>query len=510
MVRLNGFDTTWATRSAAALVLAASMAAVSVSEADAQRRSERRTEEQSEQDAAERVFSTEIGTIVLEAQEFQAVDQFQASIEALNRALGRPTINPYERSVALQMRGRAYYELEQVQRAIQDWEASINTGALLVEETVNLRINIGQLYITEGDYTRGIQSLEQAVRDGGEDILNVRLMRMLAQAYAQAERYRDGLSWAQRFWRELPSAERRRGDYSLMLFYYQQLEMIPEQLELYEQMVVRWPTEKNNWRSYAATLARVGRERDAFEVNKIMYLNGMLTESREIVAVAQYYSFYEYPYRGAAILERELNAGRVERTQQNLQLLSNMWRQAREWERALPVLRQVAQLSGTGEDYLKLGEALSLRRRLDEAESALQEALNRGGLNRPGQAWTLLGNVRYDLGRRDSAIAAFREGARYPYSRRTANGWITFIESQQRAERDRVRIRERVRRDECRFTVEDLRETATLIGEVDETGRVIVEVPDRCSDLYNQYGEDLSLIATAAPEPAGDGDDDAG
>jgi tetratricopeptide (TPR) repeat protein len=189
-----------------------------------------------------------------------------------------------------------------------------------------------------------------------------------------------------------------------------------------------------------------------------------------------------------------------------------MWRQAREWERAIPVLRQLAQLSGSGDDFLKLAEAQYQLRELAEAEDAFQEALNRGGLDRPGNAWTLLGNVRQELGRTDAALAAFREGARYPYSRRTANGWITFINNQRSAAADRVRIRERVRQDECRFAIEDLRETATLLGDVDEDGRIVVDVPDNCSDLYNRYGELIDRnVAEGDEAPAEDGgESDAG
>ena len=331
--------------------------------------------------------------------------------------------------------------------------------------------------------------------------------RMLAQAYGQAERYREGLPWAERFWELQPAAQRQRGDYSLMLFYYQQLDDIPNQFNIIEQMVARWPGEKNNWRSYASLLAQTDREQDAFEANKIMYINGMLTESREIVALSQYYSFFEYPYRGAVILERELNAGVVERTRNNLQLLANMWRQAREWERAIPVLRQLAQLTGDGDDFLKLAEALYQRNQLAEAEDAFQEALNRGGLDRPGDAWTLLGTVRQELQRDDAALAAFREGARYPYSRRTANGWITFINNRRAAAADRVRIRENVRRDECRFAVEDLMDTAVLLGDVDENGRLTVDVPDNCRDLYNQYGEQLGQAVAEGDEAAAEESD---
>lgn len=502
MIRFNGFDTSGLLRSVATLALAAAMTTVVLADADAQRRNR---DQEEENDGADRTFTARVGEIVLEAQEQQSNDQFTASIETLNRALAISDINPYERSICLQLRGRAYYETERTSQAIQDWQGAIATGAMLPEEIVNLRINIGQLLIANGQYNEGIRSLEQAVEMGGESAVNVGVARMLAQAYGQAERYREGLRWAERFWELRPASERTRGDYSLMLFYYQQLDDVPNQFRIIEGMVARWPTEKNNWRSYASLLAQTGREEDAFEANKIMYINGMLTESREIVAVAQYYSYYEYPYRGAVILERELNAGAVERTRDNLQLLSNMWRQAREWERAIPVLRQLAQMTGDGDDYLKLAEALYQRRELAEAEDAFQEALNRGGIDRPGTAWTLLGNVRQELGRTDSALAAFREGARYPYSRSTANGWITFITNQRAAAADRVRIRERVRLDECRFAIEDLRETATLLGDVDENGRIVIDVPNNCNDLYNRYGERLNQDVAEGDEAPAEG-----
>jgi len=504
MIRFSGFDLTGVTRKLAMLAMAVSLTGGVFATADAQRR-ERRSDEQSDQNAADRVFSAAIGEIVQEALAQQEAEQYAASITTLNRALATSSINPYERAVSLQLRGRAYYDTDRVSQAIQDWEAAIATGAMLPSEIIGFRINIGQLYITIDDYARGIASLERAVADGGTEIVNAPLARMLAQAYGQAERYREGLSWANRFWAMLPAGDRQRGDYSLMLFYYQQLDMVPQQMGIVEEMVQRWPAEKTNWRSYASLLAQVGREEDAFEANKIMYINGMFTESREIEALAQYYSFFEYPYRGAIILEREMNAGVVDRNQRNLTLLSNMWRQAREWERAIPVLRQVAQLSGDGNDYLKLAEALFQERQLSEAESAFEDALNRGGLDRPGTAWTLLGNVRLELDRRQSALAAFQEGTRYPYSRRTASGYITYINSVIRAESDRVRIRERVRRDECEFGVGDQLNTARLLGTMDENGRIIITVPPRCTDLYNEFGEAIAQVAAA--EPAAEGDE---
>jgi tetratricopeptide (TPR) repeat protein len=471
---------------AGVLAMASTLAVITATDADAQRR---RNNQEEENDPADRTFTARIGEIVLEAQNQQAEELFQESIATLNRALAMEP-NPYERSVMLQMRGRAHYEQERLQSAIDDWLGAISAGGMISEEIANLRINIGQLLIAEEQYARGIAVLEEALADPNVE-LTPRLAKMLAQAYGQAERYPEGLRYAEFAFNNTAYADRVRGDYQLSLFYYQQLERLPDQLRLIEEMVGRWPQEKNNWTTYASLLAQLNREGDAFEVNKIMYVNGMLTESREIVRVAQYYSFYEYPFRGAIILERELNAGRVERTRENLNLLANMWRQSREFERAIPVLRQVAQLTGDGDDFAKLGEALYQREQRAEAIEAFEQALDRGGLNRTGTIWNLLGTARYELDRRQGALAAFAEGARYPYSRSTANGWATFIRAEMNAEREREALQARILREECRLIITPLVNGARILGDVNEQGEVVIEVPTRCVGIYDSNGNEI-------------------
>ena len=82
MIRFNGFDLSkwssshWA-KGATALVLAASMTAVFIGDADAQRsRRDRPSEEEQAENAVERVFSARIGEIVLEAQTMQGEGLF--------------------------------------------------------------------------------------------------------------------------------------------------------------------------------------------------------------------------------------------------------------------------------------------------------------------------------------------------------------------------------------------------------------------------------------------------
>lgn len=465
--------------------------------ADAQRN--RNNAQSEEEAAADRTFSAEIGEIVLRAQDLQSNGQWAESINQLDRALSRSSINTYERMISLQLRGRAYFETDRMNEAIRDWRDAIATGIMTTEETVGLRINIGQLLIASERYNEGIDEIQAAVRAGGE--LNDRLAMMLAQAYAQADRFQEGLQYAERAYNNASPRERRH--FNLVLYYYQSLDRTADQMRIIGEMAARWPAEKNIWTSYASLLAQNGREEEAFEVNKVMYINGMLTEGRELVRLAQYYSFYEVPYRGAIILEREMNAGRVERTTENVELLSNMWRQAREWDRAIPVLRQLAQMTNAGENYLKLGEALYQRGELQAATEAIEQALNRGGLRQTGNAWVLLGNIRYELNNRQGAIEAFDRGAQFGESRRTAEGWARFVREEIRFEQERPRILEQLQRDSCRFSVEDQRETSVLLGNVDEeTGRLILDLPEECTAYYNRFGDPIGDQAEQDPSGA--------
>ncbi|MEE2527022.1 hypothetical protein V0U79_11645 [Hyphobacterium sp. HN65] len=481
--------------------------AVAVPDADAQRRN--RNDDEQASNAENRTMSAAIGEPILAAQACLDEENYTCVLNTLTPLLGRE-INSYERFIILRMRGVAYYSQDNIPAAIRDFEGAINTGAGLLDENTALRTNVGQLYIITERYTEGINSLEQALREGAD--LTAGLSMLLAQAYAQADRYSGGLRYAESQYNMASPRERR--NYDMLLLYYQQLERVPDQLRLISDMVERWPGDRNIWTSLVALMARTNNESGAFEANKLMYLNGMLTDERELVRLAQYYSYFEYPYRGAVILEREMNAGRVSRTNENLEILANMWRQAREYERAIPVLQAVA-AQGDGEDYLRLAEALYNENRLAEAENAFETSINRGGLSRPGDAIALLGNVRYELDNRQGALAAFRQCTGYSYSRRTCTGWISFITNEINAETQRAELRVRVDTEECRNTVREAINLVTITGsedDFDEEGRAIINVPERCQNYFDQYGDQIGGYGfeQAAAETEEDSESDAG
>lgn len=503
MTRSEHLDPRSLIRIVGALFVAAAITISLAAPADAQRRND-----DDEQSAEGRVLSTRVGEVMLEISELQDAENYQEVIRLASNLVGTE-MTPYERSVVLRTRGNARYQMDNYAGTIQDFVAAIETGALVTDEIVSLRTNLGQLYMVEEDYREGIRQFELAVDAGAE--LSAQLSRTLAQAYVQASQetdndsetmslIRDGLPYAERFYRL--KSDKTESEYALMQFFYQQLDRPQDELRVVRDSLVDYPGARRGWQNLVALFARLGREEDAFEANKLMYLNGLFEDENELFRLVQYYSFYENPYRGASILQREINAGRIERTESNLETLANMWRQAAEFDRAVPVLEQLSQLLGDGETALRLAEAHFQLNQPVQAEAALETALSRGGLSDTGAAWELLGNVRFeqvddvfaDRAKVNEALEAFDQAARFSSSRSAANGWIRFINAQIEGRERRRLQRIQVTIDECRLTLEAERRILVLTGEVDEEGRVRISedaFPERCARYFNRFGEQI-------------------
>lgn len=503
MTRSEQFDPSFLLRGFGALFVAAAIVFSLAAPADAQRRNN-----DDEQSAEGRVLSTRVGEIILEIQELLDQERNQDVIRLANNLL-TTEMTPYEQSVVYTIRGNTRYQLDNYQGAIDDFVAAINTGALVPDQIVAFRTNLGQLYMVVENYEEGIRQFELAVAAGAE--LNAALSRTLAQAYVQASQetnneaesmrlIRSGLPYAERFYRL--KQDKIEAEYALMQFFYQELDRPEDELRVVRDSLQSFPGARRGWQNLVALFARLGREDDAFEANKLMYLNGLFEEENELFRLVQYYSYYSNPYRGASILEREMNAGRIEQTQRNLETLGNMWRQAAEFDRAIPVLERLSELMSDGETALRLAEAHFQLNQPVQAEAALETALARGGLSNTGAAWELLGNVRYeqvddvdaDRAKLNQALEAFNQAARFPGSRSSANGWIRFINAQIEGKVRRERQIEQVLIDECRLTLEAELRILVLTGEADAEGRVRITdsaFPQRCTPYFNRFGEQI-------------------
>jgi len=412
-----------------------------------------------------RQFSAAAGEKVNEALTLANSGQNQAAVNILQTTISQPDLNAYERSTIYQMLGQYSYELDRAVEAQQNFENAINAGGLLPKEIDNIRVVIAQLMIGNGQYQEGATRLENYLNSGGQQ--KPQYVDLLVNAWVQAENYSRALPWAEKWFNSASPKERKHFD--LLNFLYNNLGMQGRQADIVKQMIGRWPEDKNLWDAWASMLANGGREQEAFEVTKMLYLGGALNKESDLLKVVQYYSFYDMPYQAAEILERELNANRIARTPDKLKQLSGLFRQAREYKRAIPILESAASQSGDAKLYADLGEALYNEGSCQKSETAFKEAINRG--YDAGKSWMLIANCRYDqtnsLERlncemtdaqiaeapitkaRESAISAFGNVPSSSRENRNASKWVQFINAEKQAVERRCEFERNVERELC-------------------------------------------------------------
>ena len=413
----------------------------------------------------ERQFSAAAGEVVNETMILANEKNYEAAVSSLRDLIGKTDLNPYERSTIYQMIGQYSYELGQSEAAQKAFENALNAGGLLPTEVDNIKVVVAQLMIGNGQFREGSERLEGYLNSGGQK--KAQYVDLLVNGWIQAEDYKRALPWAET-WFDV-AAPKQRKHFDLMNFLYNNLGQPARQADIVKQMIDRWPDDKALWESWASMLANGGRERDAFEVTKIMYLKGMLTTEPELLKVVQYYSFYDMPFQAAQILELEMEASRISQAPDHLKKLSGLYRQAREYKRAIPILENAASLSGEAATFAELGEALYNDRDCRKSELAFTEAMNRG--YDAGKSWMLIASCRYDAAveldrlncgmsdkemsdapitrARISAIEAFENVPKRSAEYGNAQTWMQFIETEKQAVKLRCDFEGKVKKDEC-------------------------------------------------------------
>ena len=202
-----------------------------------------------------------------------------------------------------------------------------------------------------------------------------------------------------------------------------------EAIALAERMVGLWPDEVRHYETLSGLLLADGEDPRALAALTVAWLRGLLTEEHQLLTLARLNMRLDTPAQGAAILEAALRAEQVRPTFAHLELLLGGWTAARETARARAVVERLAELAEDGEYHLRKALLLNEDGDWEGVAAAAERALEKGGLDRPGEAWVLRGVALAELTRYRQALAAFQSAAREDddASRRNAAAWIAYV-----------------------------------------------------------------------------------
>jgi tetratricopeptide (TPR) repeat protein len=408
------------TTSIFAAILLASAAGVALAQED--REKERKTKE----------------TVAMSQQVYELLTEIQALVEAKDFATAqrqidevkvRKGLSDYERAQVWNLSAYSYYLQERYDEAISAYDQVLAQPDLPEALMLSTLKTKAQLHFTQEDYEGALTVIRQllaAVPEPSPDVLMIE-----GQALFQLRRFDEALvpiKTAIQMYREQGQIPKENWLLLLRVIYFEQKDY-ENMIEVVRELIAYYPKD-----TYVLTLAGIyselGDTKKQLVLTEVLYEKGYLNTASHITNLANLYLLHGLPYKAAKLLDKEMGEQIVDSNERNLRLLSQAWYQAREDERAIPPLEQAAKLSEDGELYIRLAQSHINLQNWGKAASAARQGIRVGGLKRSDQANIMLGMALFNEKKFDQARTAFQRAAGDGRSKRAADQWIAYVDSE--------------------------------------------------------------------------------
>ncbi|MBF8270355.1 MAG: TPR REGION protein [Gammaproteobacteria bacterium] len=372
------------------------------------------------------VVDAKTGKILNEAIELLNNEKFEDAKRTLS-GLKLDTLSPYERSRVEQIYASIEHSQGNYDKARSHFQAAIAAGGLNEQETKEIKYFIAQLYISEERWKEGAAALEEWFKS--TDKPNSAAYYLLAISYYQMGDFVKATAPAQK---AVELSEKPQETFlQLLMSLYMEREQYTAAIPLLEQLIALVPEKKTYWLTLSSIYGDKEDYDNALVMMEVPFNAGLLSDASEYHRLADLLMVAGIPYRATQVLTKAAKDKKVVEDQKYYEKLANAWIAAREFDEAAGPLQRAAQISNNGNIYVRLGEVHVQRENWDDAASAFQNALNKGGLKETGYANLMLGISLYNQKKYSEALSAFRRAQSSPKERKSADGYISLIQSNQ-------------------------------------------------------------------------------
>jgi tetratricopeptide (TPR) repeat protein len=362
-----------------------------------------------------------------EGKDFAAAERLLAALQ--REFSGTRALNSYELANVHNFYAYIYYSQQKYPEAIRSYQNVLAQPGLPEAMETGTRYSLAQLYVATEDWKRAAAMLESWFAVAEEPAPEAWML--LAQANFQIKRYDRALGNIDK---GMAEARRRRmapkeNWYLLARMICYEKGDLPRTAAALEALARQWP-KKDYFVQLSAVYGELKDEQRQLAAMETAYRAGWIATERELLNMAYLYLGGDMPWKAARVLEKGIEAGQIEASAKNLELVGIALRQARENRRAIVWLERAAALAGDAEMWARLASLQLDEDASEQAVEAARKALAMGGGRRPDNTQVVLGMALYNLGRYDEARAAFTEAGRDPRSEQVATQWLHFLQTE--------------------------------------------------------------------------------
>ncbi|MBE0469878.1 MAG: tetratricopeptide repeat protein [Methyloprofundus sp.] len=332
----------------------------------------------------------------------------------------------YEQALALRSLASVYALENNYRQATKSLEQCLATQALPEQQQQQALLNLGQLYMATEHYQKAVNTLQPWVEKNPTHT-DQQVSVLLANAYAQLKQYRKALPYIEQAIKQAKKPQESWFQLNLALHY--ELENYSAALAILKKLIASYPDKKAYWLQLATVHQQLNQFAQALTVQGLAYKKGYLQTESEILQLFNLYMYNKQPYQAANLLSQELASQRVKKNSEHWQLLASAWSNAREYKQAVIALEKASALNDKGELYLQLARLHVEQELWQNAISAINKALQKGGLKQTGDAYILLGMSLYETEQLSAAKSAFEKARQYQKTKKSAEQWLNYLEN---------------------------------------------------------------------------------
>ena len=220
--------------------------------------------------------------------------------------------------------------------------------------------------------------------------------------------------------------EPNQNPYILKLTSYYERKQYKPAVKVLEEVLQLFPENKQWWTQLGMFYMLVEDYKKALYTLDLAYQQGFLTKETEIKTLANLYATNDVPYKSAKLLEKYIDSGLVQRTENNLFSMANAFHAAQEVKEAAKYFGETAKLSNNPKHYRRQGMLLQQGENYDAATVALQKAIDLG-IENPGRVYMTLAEAYFYQEKYKSATKAIKKAQEDPKTRKAARAWAQYI-----------------------------------------------------------------------------------
>jgi len=353
---------------------------------------------------------------------FEVLDEVKKKINSLNS---------YEKAMLWNFYGFMHYAQEDVPNAIKSFENVVAQEAIPETLRVATLYSLAQLAMQSQDYAKSLEFLNQWQTANNKPLVANQHI-LFAQVHYQNKQFGESIEHINNAVDMAEAKNELPKEHWLILqraAYYELKQ--PENVTKVIEKLVKLYEKPQYWIQLAGMYGEIGQEKKQLGAMETAWQVGYITKPGDIVMLAQLYLYQQLPYKAAKVLDDAIAMGTVVPEEKHYLLISQAYIQAREDEKAIPVLKKASEIAEHGKFDAQLAQTYLNTEKWQAAVDYANKAIARGKLDNEGNMLLVLGMAHFNLQQFDKSLTAFEQAQGIKSAEKMAKQWHRYVKKEQ-------------------------------------------------------------------------------